>query len=622
MVSISRAETQAKLDKQAAGALMYKPTQFFTVADLFEKRAIEQPQKDFIRWNDETISYALANATANRIANTLHALGIRNNHVVALMMENSPYFLFAWIALAKLGIVAALINTESRNKVLVHAVKTTKSSYVLIGRECLDKWEAIKALFPTTPAYVLDSLDSVNGTLTEHNITHLNTLLTQHSEQNPVKTLRATLKGADTFSLVFTSGTTGLSKAAYITHMRWLGTGESWKRLLDLNSDTVFYCVLPLFHGAAGMSLLSSVLASGGAMVLRKGFSVHNFWRDVHRHNIHFAQYSGEMCRYLLNLPTKNTDSKHSLRFLTGAGLNATIYAAFKKRFGVEHIIEGYGGTELNIGMMNVDGVAGSCGRVPFKEKSNVRLVKYDIDRQCHVRNKDGFMVECGANEVGEVIGMIIEQDNIAIGRFEGYTDGAATEAKILRNVFNKGDKWMSSGDLMRRDAEDYFYFIDRLGDSFRWKSENVSTTEVSEALSAYPNIASINVYGVEIPEQEGRAGMATIVMSDGISIDGTDLYRFTSERLATYAIPMFLRLSTQEDVTATLKLRKINLQRRSYAHDNPTDTLFVCDHANKCYLAMNDQVLKRLKIPLFRRSDTVKSNGDEDGGGDGELGV
>ena len=595
---VSRAQTQAKLDKQAAGALAYTPNQHFSVADLFEKRVAEQPNAPFIFYKGQTISYAQANAKANRIANALCACGVLNDEVVALMMRNTPEFLCAWMALAKLGVVVALINTESKGRALAHALTTTKSRHLLIDHACWDKWHAAKTIRPNIPAYILDES---HETPNEQTDIDLSAQLQKYSDQDPDKTARATIKGADSFCLMFTSGTTGLPKAAYITHMRWLGTGESWKRLLGLNAETVFYCVLPLFHGAAGMSLLSSVLASGGAMVLRERFSVNSFWQDVRHHNICFAQYSGEMCRYLLNQPTQKTDRQHSLRFLTGAGLDAHIYTAFKERFGVEHIIEGYGGTELNIGMMNVDGVPGSCGRIPFKDKSIARLVKYDVGQQCHVKNKAGFMVECDAGEVGEMIGMIINLEDIPVGRFEGYTDRDATEAKILRNVFSKGDTWLSTGDLLKRDTEDYFYFVDRLGDTFRWKSENVSTTEVSEALGIYPNIASINVYGVKIAGQEGRAGMAAIVMSQSTSLDGKALYDFAQARLATYAMPMFLRLSQHEDSTATLKLRKSALQKRGYAQDNSEDQLWVCDHQDQCYKIMNDVLLQHLKIPPFQ---------------------
>jgi fatty-acyl-CoA synthase len=351
------------------------------------------------------------------------------------------------------------------------------------------------------------------------------------------------------------------------------------------------------------MSLLSSVLASGGSMLLRKRFSVSRFWSDIRKYKINFTQYSGEMCRYLLNETPRVDDHRHTLRFLTGAGLDAPTYTAFAERFRVRRIIEGYGGTELNIGMMNVDGVPGSCGRVPYKDKSIVRLVKYDMEKQEHVRDKQGFMVECAAGEVGEIIGMIMNLENSAAGRFEGYTDAHATEAKILRNVFRQGDTWLSTGDLMRRDKHDCFYFVDRLGDTFRWKSENVSTTEVSEALGLYPGIASVNVYGVKVPGHEGRAGMATIVISGHTALDAEDLYEFASEKLPPYAVPMFLRVSKREDATATLKLRKITLQKRGYAPDDPEDMLFVCHHQAGCFAPLNDALLEQLGIPPFKPS-------------------
>lgn len=609
---VSREQTQAKLDKQAAGMLAYTPEQHYTVADLFERRCEQEPERAFIVWEDDTISYAQANAHSNRIANALITHGLKSGQVAALMMENTPNFLYAWMALAKIGVTAALINTETRGAALTHALDITASNSLLIGSECLDKLRTVTELPSAVPVYVFDNACDNHNSATRKSMSaplvDLSAQLTQYSDKQPSPRMRDKLVGADTFSLIFTSGTTGLPKAAYITHMRWLGTGESWKRVLELDADTVFYCVLPLFHGAAGMSLFSTVLASGGSMVVRKRFSTSHFWPDVKRHNIQFAQYSGEMCRYLLNQASSPLERKHSLRVLTGAGLNAHNYAAFKERFGVQHIIEGYGGTELNIGMMNVDGVPGSCGRIPFKDRSIVRLVRYDMNKQCHVRDQEGFMVECGANEVGEVIGRILTEPQLSVGRFEGYTDRAATEAKILRDVFSKGDQWMSSGDLMRRDEEDYYYFVDRLGDTYRWKSENISTTEVSEALSAYPDMESINVYGVKIPEQEGRAGMVAIVMAKDSVFDGKAFYELARTNLAPYAIPIFVRLSKQEDRTATLKLRKTRLQEIGYAPDNSGDRLFVCDHAKQGYVPMGTETLKRLGIAPF--VDTISANG------------
>ncbi len=590
----TREQTQAKLDRLSAGMMKHTPEQHYTVADRLEERAAASPDSPLLLWSGRTLSYGEVNAQANRFAHYALAAGLRPGDVAALLMENRPEYLFVWFGLAKIGCVSALINTQASGEALRHALATTGSQRLFVGSECGERIARTPGVGDTLP--LLAITDEEQG-LTPPGCQCIDADIAAQPATNPDPALRGGVIGSSTLCLVFTSGTTGLPKAARITHARWLGVGEGWAALLEAGKDDVFYCALPLYHVAALMSLMSNALASGGRVVLRRRFSASRFWSDVREHGVTIAQYSGEMCRYLYNQPPHPDDRNHRLRAMTGSGLSPAIWLPFQERFGVTQMIEGYGGTEINVGLMNLDNRVGSCGRIPFPERSNARLVRYDRDHDCYLRNPDGTLMDCADDEVGEMLGMILELPGVTGGRFDGYTDPEATEKKILRNALRPGDAWLRTGDLFRRDADGYYYFVDRVGDTFRWKSENVSTTEVANVLGDAPGVETVTVYGVSIPGHEGRAGMATIVMQPGHAFDPAALYRLAREKLPSYAVPVFVRVSDDTDITPTFKLRKVDLQKLGY-RATPGDTLWVADPAADRYVEASAQHLARLGIP------------------------
>jgi fatty-acyl-CoA synthase len=268
-----------------------------------------------------------------------------------------------------------------------------------------------------------------------------------------------------------------------------------------------------------------------------------------------------------------------------GAGLGPDIWQVFQERFGIARILEGWSSTEANTSLINLDGRIGSCGRIPFKERHNGRLIRYDVATDTHPRTAEGRCIECGPGEIGEFIGMILALPDSGAGRFEGYTSAQATDGKILRDVFAPGDRWYRSGDLLVHDAEGYFTFVDRIGDTFRWKSENVSTQEVAEVLGAFPGVAIANVYGVAIPGTEGRAGMAALTLRPDVGFDGAAFFAFTASRLPSYAVPLFVRLTPEADVTSTFKLRKVDLQEDGYDPARVADPIFARDETSGDYV-------------------------------------
>lgn len=582
------------------GLLRFAPSQNYTLADRFEERAREAPERSFLIWEGDRIRYGEANAESNRYAAYLRAQGTVQGDTVAVMLENSPQFFYLWIALSKLGCIAALINTQARGEALLHALAASQSGALWVGAECLDKLASVQVSRIGLPTFVVprNELDPPIPQVAQL----VPDALTELPAENPDAQLRAGASGESILALIFTSGTTGLPKACKLSNMRWMGAGDSVSKVLGLTREEIFYGVLPLFHSAGGGSLFSTTLATGGTLVLRPKFSASRFWKDVRDFDVSFVQYVGELCRYLLNQPADPLDGQHGIRHMVGSGLNPSTFARFQKRFRVPRIIESYGGTDLNIGLVNLDNKPGACGRIPPGEESPARLVKYDADHERYLRDEQGFLIECGVDEPGELLAKILDIPGVPTGRFEGYVDAAASERKIVRDAFELGDAFVSTGDLLKRDEEGYYYFVDRLGDTFRWKGENVSTAEVSAALSGYPDIELLTLYGVRVPEHEGRAGMAAIVMQSGRAFDPDSFFEFAQKQLPPYAVPLFIRIVERADITETFKLRTVDLKRRGYAADANGERLYVLDLSARSYCPLTEAALAELDIPGFER--------------------
>jgi fatty-acyl-CoA synthase len=597
---VPREATQAKLDLRSAAAARFKPKSDYTIGDRLEEKAAALGDRPFLLCGDTVISYAETNARANQVAHAALALGLKCGDVCALAMENRPEFFIIWFGLNKLGITAALLNTHNRGRPLRHAIDAARAKAVIVGEECLGAFDTPETRdlpflwlwpdpeFPAEPALrARVALDFAPHCAAA-------------SRGNPPRSLRQGVLAEDPAILVFTSGTTGLPKAAICSHMRWMMAGDVSQVTLDTGPDDVFYCFLPLYHAAAATSLGSTALYSGSAIAIRRRFSVREFWQDVHRYRITFFQYVGEIIRYLLNQPPRPDDKRHTLRAMAGTGMGIELWQRWVERFGECMISEGWGATESNANLVNVDNYPGACGRVPFWDKTNLRLVRYDLEAGEHLRDARGHLIPCGPGEVGEAIGFIVDHPDIAGGRFEGYTSAEATEKKIIRNVFQDGDAWWSSGDLLRYDENGYVWFVDRIGDTFRWKSENVSTTEVAEALGGFPGMESINIYGVQVPGMGGRCGMAAILMEPGRAFDGQAFYEYAAARLPRYAMPQFLRMPAQADLTTTFKLRKVDLQRQGYDPQAFPDPLWVIDEAARRYVPYDAAALARAGFPPF----------------------
>ena len=597
---VSREETQARIDRFFAAVTAPAPTANWTVMDAFERVVSRQPAHTCLIYEDRPVSYLHLDTLAGRYAALASDAGLREGDVAAVMVENRPEFFAAWMGLAKIGITAALINTFARKRALEHALAETRSRALFIGAECLEQLLEVESSVAGVRVFVIPDGDAPLPPLPAA-FTSLGSCIDSYAPLTDAADRRRKVRPTDACFLVFTSGTTGLPKAARISHRRYLGVGEGWKAIAELGSDDVFYCTLPLFHGAALYSLFSTAIATGGTTLVRRKFSTSRFWPDVSRHRATVFQYVGEVCRYLVNAPPVVGEHQHTIRVLLGSGMGVDVWQQFTRRFGTHlRIFEGWGATESNGNMTNYDNKPGSCGRIPFRDRSHLRLVRFDTESESHPRNAQGQFIECAADEVGEIICQISKADGTIVSPFEGYTNEAETQKKILPDVFEKGDRWWRSGDLFRRDEDDYFYFVDRIGDTFRFKAENVSTTEVTQQLSqALPEVELLNVYGVPVPTLGGQAGMAAVVMKPGHEFDATRWYEVANRELPHFAVPLFVRVSREAELTANYKLRKVDLRRQGFDPRKVADPLYVVSHRQRSYVPLDEAALAELGIPL-----------------------
>ena len=555
----------------------------FIITNKISSFADKTPDSIAIYFEDKEITYKEFINRANQYSHWFLDNGLKKGDVVALLMENRPEFLMSWIGIAQVGGTTALINTNLTGHPLNHSLSISGAKKLILGKELLDNFE-------TTNDSIKSSFQVwVEGESNKTKFNNLNQNLEKFETIKP--TVAYNVTNQDVALYIYTSGTTGDPKAATITHRRLrlmlMGFASA---VLPKKTDKV-YNVLPLYHSAGGIIAVGLALTSGASLVLKRKFSVNDFWLDVKKYNVTIFQYIGELCRYLLNAPKNKFENNHNLRIATGNGLRPDIWDDFKNRFKIKKILEFYGATEGNISLINYDGKSGAIGRVPSYLKSmlNIEIVKFDVEKEEPLRDEKGFCIPCEIDEVGEAIGEI----QIDAGGFDGYVDKQATQKKILRDVFTKDDQWFRSGDLLSRDKDGYFYFVDRIGDTFRWKGENVATSEVAHAFQGFHNIEEVNVYGVDLPGNDGRAGMAAIVTKSDIDLE--ELYNHLKNSLPSYAMPIILRVQKEIEITGTFKHKKVDLVKEGYNPQNVSDPLFFIDDKNGNYINLDDNLYEKI---------------------------
>ncbi|XP_070542995.1 long-chain fatty acid transport protein 2-like [Ptychodera flava] len=562
------------------------------LVDLFVKSAKGSPEKTCLVFRDQAYTYRDIDIRSNQFANFVDRKGcLEVGETVAFFMYNEPFFVWAWLGLAKLGITCAFLNYNVRNKSLIH---------------CLDAVDA-KIIIAGEGEELLGALEEISNYLREHDIKVW--ALTErpakeyqfidiHNDvdaapKDPIpREKRQHVRKNDDALYIFTSGTTGLPKAARISHGR-LAEGSFIADLYNIKKDDVYYITLPLYHSAGFQISLSSALRLGATVVLSPKFSASRFWQDARQHRVTVIFYVGEMCRYLMMQPESESDKENDVWLAVGNGLRPDIWIKFPKRFEIPYLGEFYGATDGNLFAMNPDNKVGACGCFsPFLKKLfGFELVMYDFDKAVPVRDRNGRCIPVQHGQTGLMLTRVNK-----LAPFSGYRGREElSEKKRVRDAFKDGDVYLNTGDIFALDKDYYLYFMDRLGDTFRWKGENVATTEVAQIVLSYPGIVEANVYGVSVPGQEGRAGMAAVVMEDEDNFNFEEFYSHLTTYLPLYACPKFIRTQSEMATTGTYKYTKVKLVEDGFDPNAVDDPMYFMDVDRKSFVPMNNFVYQRI---------------------------
>lgn len=525
--------------------------------------------------DDEKITFTQANVFTNRIASYFKSKGFKKGDSIALLMETKVEYPFFWIGLSKIGVTTALINYNLRKDPLIHSIKAAGSTAIIVSAELKDALTEIRE----DPEIKAMPIFQYNGTKDKQDmLTGATALKPELDNVSLVKIEKdSTFQPKDKLVYIYTSGTTGLPKAAVITHVRYMFMSMGVYFMHAIRTDDIIYNPLPLYHTAGGMIGVGIVCLKGVSMALRKKFSASNFWADCIKHKCTVAQYIGEICRFLLSTPAKSEDTAHNVRLIFGNGFKPQIWNQFVSRFQVAQIGEFYGSTEGNSNLVNITNTPGSVGFIPrsLGFVYPVMLVKCDEEGE-PIRGSNGRCIRCKPGEPGVFIGKIKKKS--ITGDFTGYSDKKATEKKIVKNVFEDGDMYFNSGDILVMDLLYNLYFKDRTGDTFRWRGENVATSEVEAVISNVVGLKDCTVYGVEVPHTEGKAGMAAIVDPDN-QLDVEHLSAGIKGALPAYARPLFIRVLPSVPMTSTFKVIKRDFVKDGFDLNAIKDPLYFLNH-------------------------------------------
>ncbi|WP_156495503.1 AMP-binding protein [Croceicoccus estronivorus] len=558
------------------------------LADWFEALAARYCEATVALWNGGTWTYGDLDRLANRIAHAGQTRGpdgegLHAGDTVTVMLGNSVHSLAIMIGLAKIGVAFSLIDPDLRGAALVHALAAVPPRMIFVNEAGQERMAAEGIDLPTVV------VGAKGDTATFRS---LSLWIEGCVDTPPDPRERATIAPDSTLFSVFTSGTTGLPKAARLGHARYIASAVSEASILGLGAEDRIYVVLPMFHIAA-LSAMGAAMSVGASFLLRDRFSASRFWQDIREYDVTALQYLGEIARYVAALGPAPDDRDHGLRAMIGAGMQADVWRVFNDRFGVTDIFECYGSSEGVCSLINLDGIVGSVGR-PLPGSNAHRIVRLREGTEDILAGPDGNFCDCAADEVGELIGQV-DANHV----FEGYSSERATAGRLVAEG-NDGRTWYRTGDLFRRDRAGNHFFVDRMGESYRWNGENISTQEVAEAIRACSGVCNAVVYGVEVPGAEGRAGMALVEPADGGMPDIERLGSEMAGRLRPAAMPLFIRIGAIGKLTQTYKVRTVDLKKQGYDPTAADGPLYLFDRKQKVYVPMNDQSLADARIPPF----------------------
>ncbi len=562
----------------------------------FEKAVTRNPHGDALLFEEQRLSYQALNEWANQIAHYYLSLGARKGDVIAIMVENRPELIASVIALAKIGVTSALVNTSQTGKPLTHSINLVKPIAIIVGDECLAAVEDVRQdLEISADRFHWFADQNTRTDAGQAPKGYLN--LSEKAEPFPKFNVATTknVTGKDGLFYIYTSGTTGLPKAVIFSNSRWTLAYGTYGHILNLNQDDVMYCTLPLYHATGMVVCWCGVIAGSAALAIRRKYSTSGFWTDVQKFNASAIGYVGELCRYLMDAPTSDQDRKHRVTKMIGNGMRPNIWDKFKQRFGIEEILELYASSEGNVGFSNIFNFDNTVGFSP----TPYAVIQFDKEKNEAVRDKKGCCKKVKTGDVGLLIGKITSRSP-----FDGYTDPEKNKSVIMKDVFKKGDSYFITGDLVRDIGFRHAQFVDRLGDTFRWKGENVSTTEVENIVSDYPKVTEAVVYGVEIPNTNGRAGMAAITLHDHATLEATDLTQMVTDfkrNLPIYAVPVFLRVQKTVETTGTFKYQKNKLKEQAFDPSQTDEQLLVLLPGASAYCVLSADIFTNIQAYQYR---------------------
>jgi fatty-acyl-CoA synthase len=555
-----------------------------TLPLLIDRLAEQHGDASALLTEGQTVTFASLAERVQRYACWALRHNVRPGEVVALVMSNSCDYPALWLGITRVGGVAALVNCNLAAAGLAHSLQIARPRHVVVSVEFE---ESVAAVMPTLSP---GTTGWSHGAPARH-FPRIDLDIAQDAAVSPGMGDRGAPTLSDRALLIFTSGTTGYPKAAHVSHGRVVQWSQWFAGLMGVTPADRMYNCLPMYHSIGGVVATCAPLLGGGSVVIRQQFSASRFWDEISYWDCTIFQYIGELCRYLVRSGPHAKETGHRLRLCCGNGLRADVWQVFENRFAIPQILEYYAATEATFSLYNVEGKCGAIGRIPgfLTQRLAVRLIRVDIETGTPLRDAEGFCMRCSRGEAGEAISRIGAAGARAGGQFEGYTDSEASERKILHDVFAPGDAWYRSGDLMRQDDEGFFYFVDRLGETFRWKGENVSTAEVAAVVEACPGIASAAVYGVQVGGTEGRAGMAALVI--GAEFDPAVLRAHLVASLPDYARPCFLRIRREIEMTSTFRPKLRDLAQEGFDPHLVGDALYVDDRSAGAFIVLDAAV-------------------------------
>ncbi len=569
-----------------------------TLPAVVEESAARYGDAPALLSDQESLTYAALAERMNRYARWALAQDLAQGDVVCLLMKNRPEYMAIWLGLTKVGVVVSLLNTNLTGVALGRSIQIVSPKHIIAAAELAGALETALPERESVPAIWIHGGSPSPSAQTEDYaaLGRIDRTIEQLSGEPLSPEERRTPLIEDRALYIYTSGTTGLPKAVKVSHGRVMQWSHWFSGMMEVTPADRMYNCLPMYHSVGGVQAPGAVLAGGGAVVIREKFSARQFWDDIFRWDCTLFQYIGELCRYLLHAPPSAHETDHRIRLGCGNGLAPEVWEAFQERFHIPRILEFYAATEGGVSLFNVQGKRGAIGHVPsyLAHRFSPALVRFDFETGEPARNDQGFCTRCAPNEAGEALGKVAE-DPASVGtRFEGYTTREDTQKRILRDVFERGDAWVRTGDLMRKDEKGFFYFVDRIGDTFRRKGENVAASEVAAAISEFPGVQHANVYGVSVPGTEGRAGMAAVVADE--SLDLAALRSHMKDRLPPYARPLFLRLRKDVEVTGTFKYSKTTLTGQGYDPAKVTDALYFDLPEAETFVPLDQELYDRIQ--------------------------